>query len=47
MPDEKQDIVNELARCLGLTSVGWIFTDLLTEDMQNGTVWVFIMYLLL
>ncbi|XP_025206801.1 nuclear protein localization protein 4 homolog [Melanaphis sacchari] len=38
LPDEKQDIVNELARCLGLTCVGWIFTDLLTEDMQNGTV---------
>lgn len=38
LPDEKQELVNEMARCLGLICVGWIFTDLLTEDMQNGTV---------
>lgn len=38
MPDEKQELVNEMAKCLDLTCVGWIFTDLLTENMQNGTV---------
>lgn len=36
--DEKQELVNEMAKCLELTCVGWIFTDLLTEDMKNGTV---------
>lgn len=35
-----------MARCLGLTCIGWIFTDLLTEDMQKGTVRILKLYLL-
>lgn len=38
LPDEREPIVEELARSLGLRSVGWIFTDLLADDMQKGTV---------
>lgn len=37
-PDEREQIVDELAVKLGLQRVGWIFTDLLAEDMQKGTV---------
>lgn len=38
LPDEKEQVVEELARNLGLRRVGWIFTDLLADDMQKGTV---------
>ncbi len=36
--DEKIDIVNEIAQGLGLRCVGWIFTDLIPEDVSKGTV---------
>lgn len=35
---ERENIVDELASKLGLRRVGWIFTDLLAEDTQKGTV---------
>lgn len=38
LPDERQVVVDEVARSLGLRRVGWIFTDLVTEDIQKGTV---------
>uniref|UniRef100_G3MM79 Nuclear protein localization protein 4 homolog n=1 Tax=Amblyomma maculatum TaxID=34609 RepID=G3MM79_AMBMU len=38
LPDEKQPLVDELASRLGLVRVGWIFTDLVPEDLQKGTV---------
>ncbi|EFA08302.2 Nuclear protein localization protein 4 homolog-like Protein [Tribolium castaneum] len=36
--DDKEEIVEELAQNLGLRRVGWIFTDLIPEDVQKGTV---------
>jgi nuclear protein localization family protein 4 len=36
--DDKEELVEDLARSLGLRRVGWIFTDLIPEDMQKGTV---------
>ncbi|KAL1471191.1 hypothetical protein MTO96_023838 [Rhipicephalus appendiculatus] len=38
LPDEKEQLVDELASRLGLVRVGWIFTDLVPEDLQKGTV---------
>lgn len=38
LPDEKEEVVEHLAQGLGLRRVGWIFTDLLAEDVQKGTV---------
>uniref|UniRef100_A0A2R5LLL1 Nuclear protein localization protein 4 homolog n=1 Tax=Ornithodoros turicata TaxID=34597 RepID=A0A2R5LLL1_9ACAR len=38
LPDEKEELVKELASRLGLVQVGWIFTDLLPLDLQKGTV---------
>lgn len=38
LPDEKEALVDEIAHDLGLKKVGWIFTDLIAEDMQKGTV---------
>ncbi|XP_050308450.1 nuclear protein localization protein 4 homolog [Anthonomus grandis grandis] len=38
LPDEKEAVVNEIATALGLRPVGWIFTDLLPDDIQKGTV---------
>uniref|UniRef100_T1IW71 Nuclear protein localization protein 4 homolog n=1 Tax=Strigamia maritima TaxID=126957 RepID=T1IW71_STRMM len=38
LPDEKKDVVDEIARYLGLQRVGWIFTDLIADDLTKGTV---------
>lgn len=38
LPDPHEDTVRELASDLGLSCVGWIFTDLIAKDMLNGTV---------
>lgn len=38
MADEREQIVDQMAQELGLRRVGWIFTDLIPEDMQKGTV---------
>lgn len=38
LPDEKADIVERIAKELGLMKVGWIFTDLIAENLQKGTV---------
>lgn len=38
LPDEKEAVVNQIATALGLRRVGWIFTDLLPEDVKQGTV---------
>lgn len=36
--DEKEVLVDELAQSLGLRRVGWIFTDLIADDVKKGTV---------
>lgn len=38
LTDERQAVVDEVAQKLGLKRVGWIFTDLIAEDLQKGTV---------
>ncbi|OAD58466.1 Nuclear protein localization protein 4 like protein, partial [Eufriesea mexicana] len=38
LPDEREGIVNELAHLLNLKRVGWIFTDLIADDIKKGTV---------
>ncbi|CAL4072015.1 unnamed protein product, partial [Meganyctiphanes norvegica] len=38
LPDPKKEIIDEVARGLGLTCVGWIFTDLVPLDASAGTV---------
>lgn len=38
LPDPKEEVLEELARRLGLRRVGWLFTDLLPEDVASGTV---------
>ncbi|XP_014606395.1 PREDICTED: nuclear protein localization protein 4 homolog isoform X1 [Polistes canadensis] len=38
LPDEKESLVNELARSLNLKKIGWIFTDLIADDVKKGTV---------
>ncbi|KAJ8959763.1 hypothetical protein NQ314_006192 [Rhamnusium bicolor] len=38
LSDEREEIVEHIANSLGLRRVGWIFTDLLAEDIQKGTV---------
>ncbi|XP_017052420.1 nuclear protein localization protein 4 homolog isoform X1 [Drosophila ficusphila] len=37
-PDEGADDVDAVATALGLKKIGWIFTDLITEDATVGTV---------
>ncbi|XP_022916335.1 nuclear protein localization protein 4 homolog isoform X2 [Onthophagus taurus] len=38
LPDTREEIVDQLATALGLRRVGWIFTDLVAEDVKKGTV---------
>merc|ERR1712071_589175 len=38
LDDPHQKVVGEMAATLGLSCIGWIFTDLLTEDASKGTV---------
>lgn len=38
LPDGKESLVNELAHSLNLRRVGWIFTDLIADDVKKGTV---------
>ena len=38
LPDPKEEHVNEVAKRLGLRPVGWIFLDLVAEDLSKGTV---------
>lgn len=38
LPDDREQIVDQIAVQLGLRRVGWIFTDLLADDIQKGTV---------
>nr|CAG4651810.1 EOG090X05T8 [Triops cancriformis] len=38
LPDPREEVVNALATKLGLKRVGWMFTDLVAEDPQKGTV---------
>ncbi|GBP63474.1 Nuclear protein localization protein 4 homolog [Eumeta japonica] len=37
-PDERETLVEKLASMLGLRRVGWLFTDLLSDDVTKGTV---------
>ncbi|KAM7361260.1 nuclear protein localization 4 isoform 2-T2 [Cochliomyia hominivorax] len=38
LEDESADDVEEVAKALGLRKIGWIFTDLITDDPAAGTV---------
>ncbi|KYM92095.1 Nuclear protein localization protein 4 like protein [Atta colombica] len=38
LPDEREALVEELGRTLNLRRVGWIFTDLIADDVKKGTV---------
>ncbi|XP_067672107.1 nuclear protein localization protein 4 homolog [Haliotis asinina] len=38
LPDENEAIINEVAEKLGVKPVGWIFSDLVAEDLTKGTV---------
>lgn len=38
LPDERAAEIDDLASKLGLQQVGWIFTDLITDDATKGTV---------
>lgn len=38
LPDDRAVLVDKIAAHLGLCKVGWIFTDLIAEDLQKGTV---------
>ncbi|KAF2978586.1 hypothetical protein EK904_004429 [Melospiza melodia maxima] len=38
LEDPKAEVVDEIAAKLGLRKVGWIFTDLVSEDTRKGTV---------
>lgn len=36
--DPNEELVDQLASSLGLRRIGWVFTDLLAEDLTKGTV---------
>lgn len=38
LPDPNQEKIDSMSKKLGLTCVGWIFTDLIIEDARQGTV---------
>ena len=38
LEDPNEDRVNSIAEQLGLRRVGWIFTDLVAQDLKTGTV---------
>ncbi|XP_043280769.1 nuclear protein localization protein 4 homolog [Venturia canescens] len=38
LPDERDSLVDEVARMLNLQRVGWIFTDLIADEMKRGAV---------
>lgn len=38
LPDERETLVNKLAEFLGLQRVGWIFTDLVADEVKRGAV---------
>ncbi|KAK7507678.1 hypothetical protein BaRGS_00001613 [Batillaria attramentaria] len=38
LPDPKEDQITAVAKKLGLSPVGWIFLDLVAEDLSKGTV---------
>ncbi|XP_041362260.1 nuclear protein localization protein 4 homolog [Gigantopelta aegis] len=38
LEDEKENVVNQVAEKLGVRPVGWIFTDLVADDLTKGTV---------
>ena len=38
LTDAHQNVADEIANRLGLSCVGWIFTDLLSEDISKGSV---------
>ncbi|CAH0563409.1 unnamed protein product [Brassicogethes aeneus] len=38
LPDDREETVESMASALGLRRVGWIFTDLVAEDVSKGTV---------
>jgi nuclear protein localization family protein 4 len=38
LPDPNQERIELMAKLLGLKCVGWMFTDLVSDDIQKGTV---------
>lgn len=38
LEDPLEGQVNRLAEAVGIRPVGWIFTDLLADDLNKGTV---------
>ncbi|KAJ8683153.1 hypothetical protein QAD02_018945 [Eretmocerus hayati] len=38
LPDDREILVDQLAQSLNLKKVGWIFTDLIADDVKKGTV---------
>ncbi len=38
LPNPHEEQVDSIAEQLGLRRVGWIFTDLVAQDLKTGTV---------
>ena len=36
--DPYEEVIAEISSKLGLTRIGWIFTDLVAEDLEKGSV---------